>query len=50
MYGADDLGRIQAPALIATGELDPGSTPQMAREMAERIPMPKWRYSPNNGT
>jgi len=38
MYGADDLGRIQAPALIATGELDPGSTPQMAREMAERIP------------
>lgn len=38
MYGADELGRIQAPALIATGELDPGSTPQMAREMAERIP------------
>jgi (E)-2-((N-methylformamido)methylene)succinate hydrolase len=26
------------PTLIATGELDPGSTPQMARQLAERIP------------
>lgn len=37
MYRSDDLGSIRAPALIATGELDPGSTPQMARQMAERI-------------
>ncbi|MDE1167592.1 MAG: alpha/beta fold hydrolase [Pseudomonas sp.] len=38
MYRVEDLGKIQVPTLIATGELDPGSTPQMAREMAERIP------------
>ncbi|MCY1456385.1 3-oxoadipate enol-lactonase [compost metagenome] len=38
MYRADDLGNIQAPTLIATGELDPGSTPQMAQQLAERIP------------
>ncbi|MNW00387.1 putative aminoacrylate hydrolase RutD [compost metagenome] len=38
MYQADQLGSIRAPTLIATGELDPGSTPQMARELAARIP------------
>ncbi|HLA31309.1 MAG TPA: alpha/beta fold hydrolase [Pseudomonas sp.] len=38
MYQADQLGSIHAPTLIATGELDPGSTPQMARELAARIP------------
>lgn len=38
MYRADDLASIQVPTLIATGELDPGSTPLMARELAERIP------------
>ncbi|QKZ03059.1 MULTISPECIES: alpha/beta fold hydrolase [Pseudomonas] len=38
MYRADDLGHIQVPTLIATGELDPGSTPLMARQLAERIP------------
>jgi len=38
MYRADDLGSIQVPTLIATGELDPGSTPEMARQLAERIP------------
>ncbi len=38
MYRADDLGSIQVPTLVATGELDPGSTPQMARQLAERIP------------
>lgn len=38
MYRADDLGNIQVPTLIATGELDPGSTPEMARQLAERIP------------
>ena len=38
MYRAEDLGSIQVPTLIATGELDPGSTPEMARQLAERIP------------
>ncbi|PHN20563.1 alpha/beta fold hydrolase [Pseudomonas sp. ICMP 561] len=38
MYRADDLGKITAPTLIATGELDPGSTPEMARQLASRIP------------
>ncbi|AIR90465.1 alpha/beta fold hydrolase [Pseudomonas cremoricolorata] len=38
MYRADDLGRIQVPTLIATGELDAGSTPAMARQLAARIP------------
>jgi pimeloyl-ACP methyl ester carboxylesterase len=38
MYRADDLGSIQAPTLVATGELDPGSTPEMARQLAARIP------------
>lgn len=38
MHRADDLHRIEVPTLIATGELDPGSTPQMARELAARIP------------
>jgi pimeloyl-ACP methyl ester carboxylesterase len=37
MYRADDLGDIQAPTLVATGELDPGSTPEMARQLAMRI-------------
>ncbi|RMS53676.1 hypothetical protein ALP64_200337 [Pseudomonas syringae pv. actinidiae] len=37
MYRAEDLGDIRAPTLIATGELDPGSTPGMARELAMRI-------------
>ncbi|WP_137885745.1 alpha/beta fold hydrolase [Pseudomonas sp. 2FE] len=38
MYRADDLGSIQVATLVATGELDPGSTPEMARQLAERIP------------
>jgi pimeloyl-ACP methyl ester carboxylesterase len=38
MYRADDLGDIRVPTLIATGELDPGSTPDMARQLALRIP------------
>ncbi|GGK01515.1 alpha/beta fold hydrolase [Pseudomonas matsuisoli] len=38
MYGADELHRIAVPTLIATGELDPGSTPEMARGLAKRIP------------
>ncbi|AQT95161.1 MULTISPECIES: alpha/beta fold hydrolase [Pseudomonas] len=38
MYRADELGNIKSPTLVATGELDPGSTPQMARQLADRIP------------
>lgn len=38
MYRAEELGSIRVPTLIATGELDPGSTPEMARQLAERIP------------
>ena len=38
MYRVDDLGNIQVPTLIATGELDPGSTPQMAEQLAHCIP------------
>lgn len=38
MYRADDLGTLNVPTLIATGELDPGSTAQMARQLAEQIP------------
>lgn len=38
MYRADELGSIAAPTLVATGELDPGSTPEMARQLAARIP------------
>ena len=38
MYRAEDLHRIQVPTLIATGELDPGSTPEMARQLAAHIP------------
>ncbi|AUO22758.1 MULTISPECIES: alpha/beta fold hydrolase [Pseudomonas] len=38
MYRADDLKGLRAPTLVATGELDPGSTPEMARQLADRIP------------
>ncbi|AZP72474.1 alpha/beta fold hydrolase [Pseudomonas poae] len=38
MYRADDLKSLRAPTLVATGELDPGSTPEMARQLADRIP------------
>ncbi len=34
----DELPRIQAPTLVATGEGDIGSNPRMARLMHERIP------------
>ncbi|WP_336158696.1 alpha/beta fold hydrolase [Amycolatopsis sp. VC5-11] len=32
------LGEIRAPALAVTGELDPGSTPEMTRRLAEAVP------------
>ncbi|MFK8328748.1 alpha/beta fold hydrolase [Pseudomonas sp. BJa5] len=38
MYRADDLASIQVPTLIATGEWDLGSTPDMTRQLARRIP------------
>jgi (E)-2-((N-methylformamido)methylene)succinate hydrolase len=38
MYLVDRLDSIRVPTLISTGELDPGSTPQMAKELAELIP------------
>ncbi|MEG5262998.1 alpha/beta fold hydrolase [Pseudomonas sp. JDS28PS106] len=38
MYRAEDLAQIKVPTLVATGELDPGSTPEMARQLAQRIP------------
>ena len=33
-----ELGRITAPGLAITGELDPGSTPEMSRRLARAIP------------
>ena len=33
-----ELGRITAPCLAITGELDPGSTPEMSRRLARAIP------------
>ena len=38
MYRADDLKGLRVPTLVATGELDPGSTPEMAEQLAQRIP------------
>lgn len=37
-FGAERLQTIRVPVLVATGELDPGSTPRMAQAMAERLP------------
>lgn len=33
-----ELGAITVPALAVTGELDPGSTPEMTRRLGEAIP------------
>lgn len=35
---APDLGRITVPTLAITGELDPGSTPEMSRRLAKAVP------------
>lgn len=35
---APELGGIGVPSLAVTGELDPGSTPEMSRRLAEAIP------------
>ena len=37
-FGLDRLASIRVPVLIATGELDPGSTPEMAHRLAEHLP------------
>lgn len=37
-YGNDRLAEISIPVLIATGELDPGSTPEMASQLALKLP------------
>lgn len=37
-FGAERLATIRVPILVATGELDPGSTPRMARALAARLP------------
>lgn len=37
-FGLDRLSSIRVPVLIATGELDPGSTPNMASALAEHLP------------
>lgn len=40
---ADELHRIEKETLVMTGELDEGSTPRMARLMAERISVTRLR-------
>ncbi|MEW1959164.1 alpha/beta fold hydrolase [Kineococcus sp. NPDC059986] len=35
---ADELPRITVPALAVTGDLDPGSTPEMTRRLADAVP------------
>lgn len=35
---SEDLSKIEANSLAITGELDPGSTPEMARRLAEAVP------------
>ncbi|WP_339669612.1 alpha/beta fold hydrolase [Dasania marina] len=42
----DGLSDIQCPTLVITGELDIGSTPDMAREMSEVIPHAKLMIVP----
>jgi len=37
----EHLGHIRCPTLVATGEHDSGSTPDMARRMHERITGPR---------
>lgn len=42
-----ELGAITVPALAITGELDPGSTPEMSRRLAAEIPDCRVRIVPN---
>ncbi len=41
-----ELERIEAPSLAITGELDPGSTPEMSHRLAEAIPDCRVRIVP----
>ncbi|QUW20140.1 alpha/beta fold hydrolase [Agrococcus sp. Marseille-Q4369] len=41
-----ELGGIAAPTLAITGELDPGSTPDMSRRLADAIPGARARIVP----
>lgn len=44
---ADELKSITAPALAITGELDPGSTPEMSHRLANAIPNCRALIVPN---
>lgn len=52
VYGRDPaaragrLGAIACATLVMTGELDPGSTPEMAQGMAAAIPKPRLEVLP----
>jgi pimeloyl-ACP methyl ester carboxylesterase len=37
-FGSEQLSTIQVPVMVATGELDTGSTPRMARALAQKLP------------
>jgi pimeloyl-ACP methyl ester carboxylesterase len=41
-----ELGRVTVPTLAVTGELDPGSTPDMTRRLAEAVPGAKSFIAP----
>lgn len=45
-FGTEQLAAIRVPVLIATGELDTGSTPRMARTLAEQIPSAEVKILP----
>ncbi|UOE89821.1 alpha/beta fold hydrolase [Vibrio splendidus] len=40
-YGISKLGKLDVPTLVATGELDVGSTPEMAHGLALHLPKAK---------
>ncbi|MDF3918103.1 alpha/beta fold hydrolase [Salinicola salarius] len=44
--GRSQLDRLQMPVLVATGEEDPGSTPEMTRALAQQLPNASWRVLP----
>lgn len=46
-YGEAELGAIDVPTLVATGEFDIGSTPAMTEALAARIPGAIWRIVPD---
>lgn len=44
--GRSHLGKLEMPILVATGEKDPGSTPAMARALANALPNASCRILP----